>query len=548
VVWLSPLLLAAVTIEHRPCPTFVPGRAVAVAARMSGSAELFDPRVVYRFGGESAWRVEPLEPAEDVLSAEIATPTTATVFEYFIDVFDQHGDGPFRQGSPESPLRRDSAALDASCEQLPGTEPPEAGILYIGKVDLGPGALLAYPQALMQDRVGGSARASVALGIAAGGQRFLVEVEAGWLGFPAGDGGGTAGGIGFAAVGAGVALPLTRGYDFFQIDARAGIGQTGPFWRFVYDVSVSANFRAGAMFVGPHFSYLQIVDDDGYSDGDANVLLGGLTAGWMSETPETGIMLPGEIDDLPSGTDRDGDRVPDRADRCPDIPEDADGDTDFDGCPEPFDTDGDGRQDAADRCPTEPEDFDRFDDDDGCPEPDNDQDRVLDANDLCPTEPGAPQNAGCPVVDRDKDGILDEMDQCPDVPGRRPSGCPSRVLVVKTEQQIEIKEQINFKTDTAKITGKMSFEILDQVGQVMKSNPDLRIRVEGHTDERAASDYNLRLSAMRAEAVREALIQRGIDESRLESIGYGESRPLATNKSLRGRAVNRRVEFVILAR
>lgn len=246
--------------------------------------------------------------------------------------------------------------------------------------------------------------------------------------------------------------------------------------------------------------------------------------------------------------DRDGDGIPDNVDQCPDVPEDLDGHEDEDGCPEEenLDSDGDGILDNVDKCPQEPEDFDSFQDEDGCPDPDNDQDGVLDTVDGCPLDPGPESNNGCPIRDRDGDGINDDVDQCPDVPGRPPTGCPKRVLVVKTGDKIEIKKQIRFKTGKAIIRARISFMILDQVSQVLKSNPDIKVVIEGHTDSRGSASYNLRLSDDRAHSVREALVERGVDPGRLEAIGYGESKPIASNKTRKGRATNRRVEFNII--
>ena len=137
-------------------------------------------------------------------------------------------------------------------------------------------------------------------------------------------------------------------------------------------------------------------------------------------------------------------------------------------------------------------------------------------------------------------GDRDDVDRCPDVPGTAPKGCPKRVLVVKTDDKIEIKKQIKFETNKAKIRGRISFEILDQVAAVLTSNPKIKVVIEGHTDSVGPADYNLKLSDGRAGSVREALIERGVDASRMESIGYGESKPIASNRSRKGRAANRR--------
>lgn len=247
--------------------------------------------------------------------------------------------------------------------------------------------------------------------------------------------------------------------------------------------------------------------------------------------------------------DRDGDGIADDIDKCPDIPEDLDGNEDNDGCPEDEvrDRDSDGVLDNVDNCPDVPEDKDGFQDEDGCPDPDNDQDTVLDVVDACPLDPGPQSNNGCPVKDRDGDTITDDVDQCPDIPGPAPTGCPKKVLVVKTDDRIEIKQQINFATNKAKIVGAVSFEILDQVAAVFKSNPTIKAVIEGHTDSVGDAAKNLKLSDGRARAVRDALIERGVDSGRVEAIGYGESKPISSNKTSKGRAANRRVEFKIIS-
>jgi outer membrane protein OmpA-like peptidoglycan-associated protein len=90
--------------------------------------------------------------------------------------------------------------------------------------------------------------------------------------------------------------------------------------------------------------------------------------------------------------------------------------------------------------------------------------------------------------------------------------------------------------------------MLDQIGAVLNSRPDLRkIRVEGHTDSRGSDDYNLDLSTRRAASVRNYLIEKdGVPAERLVSEGFGETRPIAPNETKKGRAENRRVEFMII--
>jgi outer membrane protein OmpA-like peptidoglycan-associated protein len=275
--------------------------------------------------------------------------------------------------------------------------------------------------------------------------------------------------------------------------------------------------------------------------------------------------------------DRDGDGIPDELDKCPDQPEDKDGFQDEDGCPEPdndgdglvdavdrcpnnpgpitnfgcpvTDRDGDGIPDALDKCPDEPEDKDGFQDEDGCPDLDNDQDGVPDARDRCPNNPGPAETQGCPVMDRDGDGVPDNVDKCPDQPGPvEEHGCPKQYkLVVVQKDRIQIKQQIKFKSASAKIIGRQSLEVIKEVAQALEDNPRIkRIRVEGHTDSIGDDDANQRLSQRRADAVRAALMKDGVDPDRMESVGYGETRPIASNATAAGRAENRRTEFNIV--
>jgi OOP family OmpA-OmpF porin len=273
--------------------------------------------------------------------------------------------------------------------------------------------------------------------------------------------------------------------------------------------------------------------------------------------------------------DRDGDGIPDNLDKCPDTPEDKDGFEDEDGCPDP-DNDNDGVLDAADKCPNEPgpienlgcpirdrdgdgipddkdkcpneaEDKDGFEDDDGCPDLDNDKDGIPDIQDECPNEAGPAELKGCP--DRDHDGLPDKVDACPDQPGPpEEKGCPKKYnLVVVTKDKIEIKKQIKFATGSAKIVGAESQQILSEVAQAMKDNVQIkRVRIEGHTDSVGDDAFNLKLSQNRANSVMAALITLHVDPARMEAVGYGETRPIASNATASGRAENRRTEFNIV--
>lgn len=285
-------------------------------------------------------------------------------------------------------------------------------------------------------------------------------------------------------------------------------------------------------------------DDDEDLDGIANI------DDDCVDTPED---MDGDADEdgcPETSSDRDGDRVIDLQDRCPDEAEDQDDWEDEDGCPDP-DNDLDGIPDLLDDCPTVAEDPDRWDDDDGCPDPDNDGDGLPDKTDRCPDEAGDRTREGCPLDDADQDGIADANDRCPgeaevvnaylDTDGC-PDVPPERVRVTTT--RIELLESLSFASGTADISEGTA--ALDDVAKVLNDAPRLRLRIQGHTDSEGDDDANLALSKRRAGAVRVHLIRLGVDGGRIEADGFGEQRPVDTNRTPEGRARNRRVEFVLV--
>ncbi|HEY8431214.1 MAG TPA: OmpA family protein [Sandaracinaceae bacterium] len=183
------------------------------------------------------------------------------------------------------------------------------------------------------------------------------------------------------------------------------------------------------------------------------------------------------------------------------------------------DRDGDGVPDRRDRCPNRAEDRDGFQDRDGCPEDDNDRDGLLDHEDQCPNEPES------------RDGITDS------------DGCPDRIRVQGT--RITTFEAVHFRTGSDEILER-SYPMLDEIAGVLRANPDMRVRIEGHTDSQGNDADNLRLSRARAASVRRYLIEHGVSPRQLRARGFGESRPIATNRTPRGRFLNRRVEFHIV--
>lgn len=254
------------------------------------------------------------------------------------------------------------------------------------------------------------------------------------------------------------------------------------------------------------------------------------------------------------GYDYDKDGIYGVHDKCPMQAEDFDGHEDDDGCPD-YDNDGDGIPDAMDKCPASPPDIPVGPD--GCPDNDIDGDGIPNDMDKCPEDPedidGFQDVDGCPDPDNDGDGIPDTVDTCPNEPETfndfmDDDGCPDNPndKVHIARDRIIITEQVYF--DTAKTSiKKQSFEILDAVIKVMKENPQIvKVRIEGHTDNRGGEQMNLELSQGRAESVLKYMTDNGIAENRLEAIGFGLTRPIRDNDTAEGRAYNRRVEFIIL--
>ena len=204
------------------------------------------------------------------------------------------------------------------------------------------------------------------------------------------------------------------------------------------------------------------------------------------------------------------------------------------------DTDKDGIPDKDDACPdvAGPKEFN------GCP--DTDGDGVPDKDDKCPDVAGPAENGGCPWPDTDGDGVLDKDDQCVNEAGPASNnGCP--------EPNDDDQKRLNqyAKTilfDTGKATIKFqSAEVLNQIINVLKKFPKSRFRIEGYTDSVGNKAKNITLSQNRADAVKIYLIQGGgIDQSRLESKGYGPENPIASNKTRKGRELNRRVEINLI--
>ncbi len=239
----------------------------------------------------------------------------------------------------------------------------------------------------------------------------------------------------------------------------------------------------------------------------------------------------------PQDSDRDG--VYDRGDLCPDTPIGIF--VDDDGCP--LDSDVDGVPDGLDQCPSTPRGatVDEY----GCPG-DDDFDMVLNGIDKCPDTPSGAlvDDEGCPW-DTDGDGLLDGIDRCPDTPaGAEVDEVGCSEIQAGIEEGLLVLHNVYFDFDLDTLRPE-SLPVLDQVGRALLQRADVRFEIQGHADAIASDEYNLDLSQRRADTVVRYLIENfpELDPSLYTSVGYGESRPMATNETPEGRQENRRVEF-----
>ena len=230
--------------------------------------------------------------------------------------------------------------------------------------------------------------------------------------------------------------------------------------------------------------------------------------------------------------DADGDGTPDRDDNCPR----EKGSASNNGCPV-YDADNDGIEDKDDMCPNQRGPATTK----GCP--DTDGDNIADKNDLCPTEAGTPGASGCP--DSDGDNTPNHLDKCPDEKGTN-EGCPD---LAREDKDFLLAAAKNVQFETGKATLKaQSYAILEKVAEIMGKYPRYNLNIDGHTDDTGDATANRILSEERAASCYQYLLARGVDVSRMNYKGYGESKPMASNNSPEGRERNRRVEFNVYVR
>jgi OmpA-OmpF porin, OOP family len=301
----------------------------------------------------------------------------------------------------------------------------------------------------------------------------------------------------------------------------------GPEKYKTYDIGISAKagFELGNVLIGIYFSHgLTNVYTASYPSSFHNQVFGGSFGIWLNN--------PKPVPQLSKDSDKDG--TPDVEDSCKTIP----GPPRWHGCPIP-DSDHDGINDEEDSCKMVPGVL-RYH---GCPIPDTDQDGINDEEDSCKTVPGLPKYHGCPIPDRDQDGVNDELDKCPDQPGPiENQGCPIVKAAITKRAQL-VAANVMFDINSTRLTAN-SYPAIKELADSLKTNQNLDLTIEGHTDNLGHAAYNLQLSIHRAESVKKVLVSLGIADSRIQVKGFGDDRPVATNDTAEGRAKNRRVVFI----
>lgn len=244
---------------------------------------------------------------------------------------------------------------------------------------------------------------------------------------------------------------------------------------------------------------------------------------------------PLENNGCPYG-DKDQDGVLDNVDKCIDVP----GAKENNGCPY-SDRDEDGVLDNVDECL----DVKGPPENNGCPYSDRDQDGIPDKDDACLDAPGPAENKGCPYLDTDGDQVLDKDDKCPNTPGVAANdGCPE----VKAEEEAVVTRAFNnleFQSGKAVISSA-SHSSLSELAALLKEHPSWGLLLAGHTDNTGDDEANMILSSNRARAVKDYLVQQGVEASKIVVAYYGETRPIASNDTAKGRQQNRRVEMRLI--
>ncbi|MCF8429744.1 MAG: OmpA family protein [Bacteroidia bacterium] len=179
---------------------------------------------------------------------------------------------------------------------------------------------------------------------------------------------------------------------------------------------------------------------------------------------------------------------------------------------------------------------------------DSDKDGVTDMMDKEINSPTIFVDKAGVTLDTDGDNIPDYIDKCPLVAGTNQNGCAP---IQKSEVKYSVGSKIDlgvggiqFEPGKAVIL-PVSYDNLNKVVNILSDNLELELRVEGHTDNLGVEAANLALSKARAIAVKKFLIENNIDDYRIIALGFGSKKPIASNKTPKGRRLNRRVDFII---
>jgi OOP family OmpA-OmpF porin len=299
----------------------------------------------------------------------------------------------------------------------------------------------------------------------------------------------------------------------YSLAGIVGLGMTIPFNQDIF-LDLSTSYRVGLVQNNPDHLFF-------------NMSIGGILSRKPGKWQKNGPLL------LSLRYDKDFDGTPDSIDVCPDIP----GILLLKGCP---DTDSDSIPDHEDRCPYQKGILELL----GCPLLDSDNDGITDDIDSCVLTPGFYAYKGCPVPDRDADGLNDEVDSCISLPGPiANNGCPIPTIAIQT-QLSELAKSINFSSGQYRLSND-AIEALEHVARILNSNSSVEIIIEAHTDDIGSIEANLHLSKKRSQSIQTYLLSKGISSDRMSSFGYGESKPLESNNTEKGRSHNRRVELLV---
>jgi outer membrane protein OmpA-like peptidoglycan-associated protein len=326
---------------------------------------------------------------------------------------------------------------------------------------------------------------------------------------------------------------------FSDVDFTGTIG-TG------FDFKIAGSLYGRAM-ANLGFPFFQIGKVD-FTDGRGTYAhyTAGLVYEWGNKPKPVLVIAP-----EPVIIDSDGDGILDKDDKCPAVK----GIKENNGCP--ADSDGDGIVDVEDKCPT----VAGVRSTNGCPA-DSDGDGIIDSEDRCPTLAGVRENKGCPA-DSDGDGVIDSEDACPNVAGIASlKGCPApkdadgdgvidaddlmpNVAGLVALQGVPENRVIYFDTNEFALTPE-SETTLEALVTVLKSQPNLKVKLTGHTDSRQSVQYNVELSKNRVFEARKYLMKNGVKAKRMKVAWFSELVPAAPNKTVDGMKLNRRVELQIV--